>query len=104
MEIVKKEQKARIVQTSRFAGREKRSREYFFGFAEKIIDQKVTLGKVRISEAYTSALRSFQHFRNGKNLPLTGMTSELLTLYEVWLHNRGVTRNTISFILKGFVI
>ena len=59
MEIVKKEQKARIVQTGRYAGEEKRSRDSFFAFAEKIINQKVTLGKVRISEACTSALRSF---------------------------------------------
>lgn len=100
MEIVKKEQKTRIVQTRRYAGEEKRSRDSFFAFAEKIINQKVTLGKVRISEAYTSALRSFSHFRNGKDLPLSGMTSDLLALYEAWLHNRGVTRNTISFYMR----
>lgn len=69
----------------------------FFGFMRDVIFGLEQLGKIRTAETYTSALSSFMKFREGEDLLFDAMTSDLMQLYEAYLHGRGVGKNTISF-------
>lgn len=64
---------------------------------ETIIIKLKRLGKERTSETYTSALTSFMRFRDGRDLLLEEITSDLMLEYEAWLKSRGVKMNTVSF-------
>ena len=70
------------------------------GFIYGIIAQLKRLGRVRTSETYLATLRSFMTFREGKDIPLEGITSDLMLLYEAWLKARDVRINTISFYMR----
>lgn len=59
-----------------------------------------SLGQVRTAETYISALHSFQHFINGEDIPLEGITPRLMQQYEAWLKRRGICINTISFYMR----
>lgn len=65
------------------------------------IARQKELGKMRMSETYTSALNSFKLFRNGKDLPLSRVDSSLMVSYECYLKARGVSPNTSSFYLRN---
>lgn len=68
-----------------------------FRYIDGIIVRLRKGGKVRTSETYTSALRSFRKFRNGADILLYSITSDLMESYEDWLKSRGLTKNTIGF-------
>lgn len=78
-----------------------------FNYMEGIIARLKQNGKVRTSETYISALNSFKKFlcdaklqsrlRNGEDIMLDCITSEIMEAYEAWHKNRGVAPNTISF-------
>lgn len=71
-----------------------------FSFMHNVIAQLKQLGKVRTSETYTATLKSFMAFRDDQDVPLDGITSDLMLLYEAHLKNRGVRMNTISFYMR----
>ena len=58
------------------------------------------MGRERTAETYTSALRSFMTFTEGRDLPLDGVSSALMERYEAWLRSRGVRMNSSSFYLR----
>jgi len=58
------------------------------------------MGRERTAETYTSALRSFMTFTEGRDLPLDGVNSALMERYEAWLRSRGVRMNSSSFYLR----
>lgn len=68
-----------------------------FRFMEDVINHLKHLGRERTSETYTTALRSFMHFRNGEDVYLNEMDSELIMEYQAYLKSRHVSLNTISF-------
>ena len=68
-----------------------------FNFMENIIAKLKQNGKVRTSETYRSTLNSFKKFRNGEDIMLDCITSEIMEDFEAWHKNRGVAPNTISF-------
>ena len=72
-----------------------------FTFMQGVIAQLKQLGKDRTSETYTATLNSFRSFREGQDLPLDGISSDLMRLYEVHLKARGVSMNTISFYMRN---
>ena len=72
-----------------------------FTFMQGVIAQLKQLGKDRTSETYTATLKSFRSFREGQDLPLDGISSDLMRLYEVHLKARGVSMNTISFYMRN---
>ena len=72
-----------------------------FTFMHGVIAQLKQLGKVRTSETYTSTLNSFMAFRDEQDVPLDGITSDLMLLYEAYLKGRGVRMNTISFYMRN---
>ena len=69
-------------------------------FTHKVIAQLKKLGRVRTSETYTATLKSFMEFHNGQDIPLDGISSELMMMYEAWLKLRGVSMNTSSFYMR----
>lgn len=69
----------------------------FFEFMEEVILQLERLGKERTAENYTTALNSFKRFRNGNDITLNEIDSDLMTEYEAYLKSHGVAMNTVSF-------
>lgn len=74
--------------------------KFLFSFMERIIQQIRVVGKIRTSETYTVTLNSFMRFREGKDIPIEDITSELIYSYETWLKSKGVSMNTISFYMR----
>ena len=72
-----------------------------FNFMHGVIAQLKQLGKVRTSETYTATLKSFMAFREEQDVPLDGITSDLMLLYEAYLKARDVRMNTISFYMRN---
>lgn len=73
-----------------------------FSFWHNVIAQLKQLGKVRTSETYTATLKSFMAFREEQDVPLDGISSDMMLLYEAHLKARGVRMNTISFYMRIF--
>ena len=71
--------------------------ESFFAFMEEVIARLKRLGKERTAENYTTALNSFSRFRNGEDVSLGEMDSDMMAEYEAYLKLRGVTMNSVSF-------
>ncbi len=69
----------------------------FFQFMRKVILQLKRLNKERTAENYTAALNSFMRFRNGNDIPLGVIDSDLMMEYEAGLKSQGISMNTISF-------
>lgn len=72
-----------------------------FNFMHSVIAQLKQLGKVRTSETYTATLKSFMAFREEQDVPLDGITSDLMLLYEAHLKARDVRINTIPFYMRN---
>ncbi len=70
-------------------------------FMHGVIAQLKQLGKVRTSETYTATLKSFMSFRDDQDVPLDGISSDLMLLYEAYLKAKGVRMNTISFYMRN---
>ena len=68
-----------------------------FNFMESQIIKLKRNGKTRTSETYTVTLNSFKKFRQGEDIMLDSLTSEIMEAYEAWHKLRGVSPNTISF-------
>lgn len=72
-----------------------------FNFMHGVIAQLKQLGKIRTSETYTATLKSFMAFRESQDVPLDGISSDLMLLYEAHLKARDVSMNTISFYMRN---
>ncbi len=79
----------------------KYSREYsLFNFMEGIIATLKQEGKTGTSLNYRYALNSFKLFRKKEDIMLDNITPELMTAYETWQRNRGLSPNSISFYFR----
>lgn len=74
--------------------------DMLFDFMQQLIVQLRDWGRLRTSETYMAALRSFARFRRQQDLPLTAMDGDLIEAYEADLRRSGVSRNTSSFYLR----
>ena len=72
-----------------------------FNFMHGVIAQLNQLGKIRTSETYTATLKSFMAFRESQDVPLDGISSDMMLLYEAHLKARDVSMNTISFYMRN---
>lgn len=72
-----------------------------FTFMHGVIAQLKQLGKVRTSETYTATLKSFMAFRDEQDVPLDGITSDMMLMYEAYLKTREVRMNTFSFYMRN---
>lgn len=71
-----------------------------FNYMEKAIISLKRKGKIRTSEAYSSALSSFKKFRRDEDIMLDRINSEVLEEYEAWLNRNGLIPNSISFYIR----
>ena len=72
-----------------------------FTFMHGVIAQLKQLGKIRTSETYTATLKSFMAFRESQDVPLDGISSDMMLLYEAHLKARDVSMNTITFYMRN---
>ena len=70
------------------------------GFMQNIIAQLRQMGRQRTSETYRCTLRSFMQFRNNQDVPLNEIDSDLMRMYEAYLLNRGLVKNSTSFYMR----
>ena len=71
-----------------------------FNFMQSVIVQLQQMGKQRTSETYRATLRSFMQFREDKDILLEEIDSDTMLLYEAYLRNRGLTKNSTSFYMR----
>ncbi len=76
------------------------SENSLFNYMQNIITSMQNNGKMRTSETYTTTLRSFKRFRDGKDVALDSLTTKIMEEYQAWLHQSGVSPNTISFYMR----
>lgn len=75
-------------------------RPSLFPFMNSLIAQLEQMDKQRTSETYRTTLNSFTRFRQGADILLDEIDTDLMLLYEAYLHNHGVTRNSSSFYMR----
>ncbi len=71
-----------------------------FNFMRGIIAQLKQIGKHRTSETYRATLKSFMQFREDKDLLLDEINSDMMLMYEAYLRNKGITKNSSSFYMR----
>lgn len=71
-----------------------------FSFMKGVIEQLKRLNRIRTSETYTITFASFMKFRDGQDILLSEMNSDIMMLYEAWLKANGNCPNTISFYMR----
>lgn len=69
-------------------------------YAGRIIKSLKSRGKIRTSETYHATLNSFMKFREGQDIHIRLITSELAEEYETYLRQRGLVPNSISFYMR----
>lgn len=71
-----------------------------FSFMENLIIQLEQRAKYRTSETYKATLKSFKRFRNDKDLFFDELDSDIILMYEAYLHSKGISKNTSSFYMR----
>ncbi len=71
-----------------------------YNFMYKIIINQQQMGKLRTSETYNCTLRSFMMFRQDRDVLLKDINSDLMVMYESYLRNKGLTKNSTSFYMR----
>lgn len=71
-----------------------------FNFMQGIIARLKQMGKIRTAENYSCTLKSFMQFRRDRDVLLSDIDSDLMQLYEAYLHGKGAVRNTSSFYMR----
>lgn len=79
----------------------KRTNRYLFKFGEASIAHLNTLEKYRTAETYATSLNSFKRFRNNKDILLEDIDSDIISSFEVYLKDTGVSANTSSFYMRN---
>lgn len=79
---------------------ENRQELSFNAYISQQIARLKRLGKIRTSETYTAALRSFSSFMNDTEVLFDQLNADLFAEYEAYLKGRGNTPNTISFYMR----
>ena len=71
-----------------------------FNFMQGIIARLKQMSKIRTAENYSCTLKSFMQFRGDRDIMLSDIDSDLMQLYEAYLHGKGAVRNTSSFYMR----
>lgn len=72
-----------------------------FSFMNHVIEYQKSIGKIRLSETYTTTLNSFSRFMKGIDIPLKEMDSDLIVAYEAYLESKGICPNGSSFYMRN---
>lgn len=89
-----------LTQFVRFCNDGAKSNNSVFGFLTKKIEMLHRQGRERTSEIWQTTLQSFRHFRNGLDLYFPFLDRFLIGEYEIYLKNKGLSRNTTSFYMR----
>ena len=76
------------------------NKQSLFNFMQEVIVQLQHMGKQRTSETYRCTLKSFMQFREDRDVLLKDINSDLILIYEAYLHARGLTKNSTSFYMR----
>lgn len=79
----------------------KKREHSFFEFAWKEIKQLELEERYSTSRNHATAIRSFSRFREGKDITISEISSEIMVTYETWLKRKGVCLNTISCYMRS---
>ncbi|MFI3293408.1 MAG: site-specific integrase [Rikenellaceae bacterium] len=74
--------------------------ETLFNFTPTLIERLKQLGKIRTAETYTATMKSFMMFREGADISLGAIDSNMMQCYEGFLKRRDAAPNTISFYMR----
>ncbi|MFI3296771.1 MAG: site-specific integrase [bacterium] len=74
--------------------------ETLYNLMQSIIKTFIELHKYRTSETYKTALRSFMRFRQGLDIRLIDISSDIMVRYEAYLRYMNISTNTISFYMR----
>ena len=76
------------------------NKQSLFNFMQGVITQLQQMGKQRTSETYRATLRSFMSFREDRDILFDEIDSDTMLLYEAYLQNRGLSKNSTSFYMR----
>ena len=76
-------------------------RTSFYTFMEDMVTKLKGSGSIRTAETYLAALNSFRKFRNGRGITLDEIDPSIMTAYELWLEERGISHNSSSFYMRN---
>ncbi len=100
--LFKRQRQSTVNQSERQEKREEKpSQSTLCNFANVCITRKKRLGKIRTSEIYRTAIRSFMNFTGNNDIKLENITQKVIGDYERWLKNRNVSSNTVSFYMRA---
>lgn len=74
--------------------------ESVFSFMNWRIDKLKQQKKARTAEGYISTMNSFVQFRDDKDLSFEAFDSELMEMYEVYLKEKGLVKNSTSYYMR----
>ncbi len=80
--------------------RNQENEQSLFCFMRAVIDRLKQMGKYRTSETYRATLKSFMLFREDKDLLFEDINSDMMLMYEAYLRNKGITKNSSSFYMR----
>ncbi len=70
-------------------------------FMQQCIARLIRMGRTGTAEGYKSTLNSFMRFRDGQDIMLDAIDSNVIQLYEAHLRQTNVARNTSSFYIRN---
>lgn len=73
----------------------------FTEFCKEQAGRLVATNRLRTSETYLSAYKSFMRFRSDKDIMLYEFNAKVIEEYESFLQESGVSMNTISFYMRN---
>ncbi|MFI3321524.1 MAG: site-specific integrase [Rikenellaceae bacterium] len=71
-----------------------------YTFTNNLIEKFKEVGRLAISDTYSTTLRSFMRFRGGVDIELEHIDSDLMICYENYLKKKGTIPNSTSFYMR----
>lgn len=78
-----------------------KSKHSFTAFCKEQAERLIASNRLRTSETYLSAYKSFMRFRGGEDIMLYEFNAKVIEGYETFLQESGVSMNTISFYMRN---
>lgn len=72
----------------------------FKPFTKQLIEELYIAGQIRTSETYKATMNNFMRFRKNKDLQICEINHNLISSYEAWLKDSGLSMNTVSFYMR----
>lgn len=98
--MIKTKQKT-CYQVVRHHKKKKSGSDSVFTFISRLVSNKQQQCRWRTAAGFSSTLNSFSRFRNGDDLSFYAIDSATMELYEAYLRNSGLVRNTTSYYMRN---